>query len=537
MDHVVTTPPARRVPPTRRARLWLVLAAALIAVVALVDVTISGPRVSVRWRADTSPADRAALERRYDLRNGERDEDSVFTWRYELGDRSRANTGALLSDPAVDDTHYIDRDSLTASASDIRVTMRPLPPLPGLPFPFNTTDEFMDPRQLFQIQSGWLFLAGGVILWAARASARRHRRNVTVAMLALVGVLACAFPLSPSLVRMSDAGQHVDSRTAFEDYAGVRQIRFEAHLSYAILGRLDRLFGQTDEAPRRAQITLTRVATAWFVLSAFAIGFLEGWSQVVLRYVALTLLAPSALLYFGWREFGYLSLNVAAFPLIARGVRDGGNRLEVGSVLSGLGAALHGWGLVALAGAWMAALVTPATLATRVGRALRVAAWGTAAYAGWFAVYIIVLKLPITLGHAEAIPWRPLFVDEGFDGRLNVAIFSATGGRDLAMTAWIVGAPLLVVAASLWRQHGDEVRTALGYALPSVILTILVWHTQGLREDMDVVVAIFPAFYALAWVCARDLTRTNVAAALLVSAHLAFWRALLDAQFAVIAVD
>lgn len=534
MDHVVTTPPSRRVALTRRARLWLAVAAVLIAVVALVDVTITGPPVTVRWRAEIRSGDRVALERRYDLRKGEPIEGTASGWRYELGDRSRDNIGALVRDPAVDDTGYIDRDALTAQGRDVRVTIRPLPPLPDFPFPFNATDEFRDPRQLFQIQSGMLLLAGGVILWAACASTRRRRRNVTVATLALVGVMAYGFPLSPSLVRMSDSGQHVDSRLAFQGYAGVLQIRFEAHLTSAILGRLDRFFGQTEEAPRRVQIMLTRVATAWFVLSAFAIGLLEGWSPVILRYLALALLAPSALMYFGWREFGYLSLNVAAFPLIARGVRDGGTRLELGSVLSGLGAALHGWGLVGLAGAWMAALAAPAPIATRVGRALRILAWGTAAYTGWVAVYIIVLKLPLALGHVEAIPWRPWFVDTIFAGRLNPAIFSATGGRDLAMTAWIVGAPLLVVVASLWRQHGDEVRTALGYALPSVAFTIFVWHTQGLRQDMDVVFGIFPAFYALAWVCAHDVTRTKVAAVLLVSAHLAFWRAGLDAQFDVI---
>ena len=162
---------------------------------------------------------------------------------------------------------------------------------------------------------------------------------------------------------------------------------------------------------------------------------------------------------------------------------------------------------------------------------------GTAAYTGWIAVYIIVLKLPIAIGHVEAVPWRPWFVDEVFEGRVNAAIFSATGGRDLFMTAWVVGAPLLVVAGSLWRRYRDEVRTALGYALPSVIFVTLVWHTQGLREDMDVIFGIFPAIYALAWVCAHDPQRTGIAAALLISAHVAFWRIVLDERFASLMVS
>jgi hypothetical protein len=500
----------------------MALGAALLAALALVDVTITGPRVTVRWRPDISAPDRAALERRYDLRSGAPEEGA--TWRYELGDRSRENIGALAADPAVDDTGYIDRNRLTAPDSEVRVAIRP-------PFPFSTDNRFENRWQLFQVQSLWLLLGGGVMLSAARAPAVRRRRAVAVGTLLLVGAMGWAFPIDPSLVRMGDANQSIQSRVDFENYAGVTAVRSEAHLSYAVLGRLDRLFGQNDESPARAQTAFARGATAWFVLFALAIGFVEGWSPLILRYLALVLLAPAALLYFGWREIGYVSLNVAAFPLLARGLRDGSWRLEGGSALIGLGAALHGFALVAFVGALVAALATRARFVDRIGRLLRVAAWGSAAYTGWFAVYVIVLKLPITVGHAEYFPWRPWFADQILEGRVNAAIFSATGARDLSMTMWVVGAPLLVVAASLWRRYGNEVRTAMGYALSSVIFTILLWPVQGLGEEMDLVFTRFPAIYALAWVCAHDSKRTNVAAALLISAHLAFWRIVLDSRF------
>ncbi len=45
--------------------------------------------------------------------------------------------------------------------------------------------------------------------------------------------------------------------------------------------------------------------------------------SLVLRYLGLVLLAPATLLYFGYRELGYLSLNVAAFPLLCTGLKDG----------------------------------------------------------------------------------------------------------------------------------------------------------------------------------------------------------------------
>jgi len=57
------------------------------------------------------------------------------------------------------------------------------------------------------------------------------------------------------------------------------------------------------------------------------------------------------------------------------------------------------------------------------------------------------------------------------------------------------------------------------------------WPFEGVGGGMDLVVAGFPAFYALAWVCAHDSRRTTIAAALLVSAHYAFWRVVLDDRF------
>ena len=511
----------------RSVRLWIGLMGVLFALAALVQVTVTGPRVTIRWQADISDARRTALEGQYGLVKGERFDDIANGWRYELRDWSRNNIGAIVHDPAVDDTGYIDRETLTAESPRHRVSVRHVP----LPFPFSVSEDFRDPWQLFQIQSLCLLLGGGIMLWAARDPSTRRRRNLAAATLLAVAVAAWTLPISPRQVPMGDANEEVQSRWHFEKYAGVDNVRFEAHLSTVIMARLDRLFGATEASPERAQITLARGATAWFVLCALATGFLGSWSAPVLRYLGLALLAPSALLYFGWREVGYLSLNLATFPFLSRGLRDGSWHLEGASALAGLGAALHGWGLVSLLGAWAAALVTPAPLMERVRRVLRIGAWGTAAYTGWVAVYIIVLKLPISTGHAQAIPWRPWFLDTMFDGRINSAIFSVIGARDLFMTAWVVGAPLLVVAASGWRQHRDEVRTALGYALPSVMFAILVFHAQGLHEDMDVVFAIFPGVYALAWVCARDLTRTKIAAALLVSGHLGFWRLVLDGSF------
>ena len=501
----------------RSVRRWgLTLVALLALAAALVDVTIVPPRITVRWRDDLRAADRAVLEERYRLESGQLDEGT--TWRYELLDRSRENVWAVVNDPAVVDTGYIDRPRLEAPEREIQVSFDRARFLIG-----------PAPSQLIQLQSLLLFAAGLTALWGAGAADRRRRRTVAVAVLLAVGVLAYAFPLRQP-IRMGDSETYVRSRESFEEFSGVRQIRFEAHLSHAILGRLDRAFGCTAEAPRQALNTLMRGATAWFVLSALAIGAIERWSAVVLRYLALALLAPSALLYFCYLELGHLSLNVAAFPLIARGLRTGSRQLEAGSVLSGLGAALHGFGLLSLAGAGLAACAVRAQVVDRVRVVLRVTVWGAAAYLGWVAIYLIVLKLPLTPGHAESIPLRPWLMDEVSD-RVNAAIFTATGGRDIFFSVWAVGAPLLVVAATMWRDRREETRAALLYAVPSAIFLVLFWPVQGVGVEMDLVFAAFPAVYALAWVCAHDARRTTIAAFLLVSAHVAFWRIVLGIDF------
>ena len=489
---------------------------------ALVDITVTDPRVHVRWQETIPDGERLRLQERYGLANGV-PADAAGTWRYELRDTGSANVRALLRDPAVADTAYLDRASATPT-EDRSLSVRVRYPL---------SDVLRSPRQLWPLhRSLWLLLAGGALLGAARSPARATRRNVTVAALLIVGAVALAAPHDPAVVTMGGSADHVRSRSAFEDWF-VGRVRFEKHLSQVILWQTYARSGETDAAPARAIGALATAATAWFVVSALVIGRVEGWSPVVVRYLALAIAAPTTLLYFGWREFGYLALSVATFPLLVRGLRSGGLGLEAGSAAAGLGAALHGVGLVSLGGAWLAAAGAAGSHHQRIGRVLRVMAWGTAAYLGWIAIYVIVLNLSISPdpGPSAVNSWRPWSGAEMRLGRVAAAVVSPTGMRDILMSAWIVGVPLLPVALSLRRAWSPEVRAALWYLPPSLLFLVFRWPFEGIGGGMDLVAAGFPALYALAWVCAHDERRAHVAAALLATAHYAFWRAVLDERF------
>jgi hypothetical protein len=510
--------------------LWVAGLVAAAGLVSLVTVTVTGPRVSIRWQPHVTATDRLALERRHDLRNGRQDDpQNAQVWRYELGDRSRDAIAAIVTDPAVADTNYIDRSTYEAGDSTVTVATRLPAILERLPFPFSTDNRFESLWFLVHVQSLCLFLAGGLLLWSARLGPT-GRRTLAAAALVAVAVTAYGLPLRPTLLRMADANMYTASRDNFERSIGRGEVNFENHLTLALLATTYPAFGAGQDAPERTFRAFSRAATAWFIVCALAIGVVERWSPHVVRYLALAMLAPSALLYYGHRDFAYLALNVAAFPLLARGAATGSKRLEAGSALAGLGAAFHGFGLLSLAGAWAATLTARAPILQRFERVLRIAAWGTAAWLGWLAIYMIALDLGVATGHASTGSWRPLFADER-GSRLNVALLSQAGLRDLLVSGWVLGVPLVAVAGSLWKTHRQDVVMTLAYAIPSMLFWVFFWPVQGLAVDTGHVAAAFPAVYACAWLCAREPRHTIIAAAMLASAHLGFWRMVLDTRF------
>lgn len=515
----------------RRRHMWLALAVVLVVGLSLITVKVTGPRVSIRWQATVTPAERLALERHHRLLNGRQDDPrGPSVWRYELGNTSRDAVAEIVRDPSVADTNYIDRKSYAVDESTVTVGTRIPALLASLPFPFSTDNRFDSLSFLFHVQSLFLMAAAAVLLKAARLDDLRRRQRLAVVVLIVAGVLALAVPIRPGLLRMADSGMYTKNRTNFEATIRRGELPFENHLTIALLAKLYPAFGPGADAPERTFRAMTRIASVWFVCCALVIGAVERWSPHVLRYLALALVAPSSLLYFGHRDFAYLSLNAASFPLLARGIADGSRRLEAGSALAGLGTALHGFGLLSIAGAWLATCTTRASVADRAERIARIAAWGAAAWVGWVAIYAIVFGLGVATSHASSGSWRPLFEDM-VGRRINVAVFSAAGVRDILVSGWVVGVPLLAVAASLWTSYRRQAMLTFCFSAPSVLYWIFFWPVQGLGVDTGHVVGAFPAFFALAWLCAREPRQTAIAAGLLASAHLGFWRMVLDTRF------
>jgi hypothetical protein len=96
----------------RGRRAWVLsLACAIVSAACLAAPNLIYPDraalVHVRWGSAVDGDMRRALERRYHLTRPEAREGT--TWAYYIADTSRANIRALVGDPAVEDTHNIDR--------------------------------------------------------------------------------------------------------------------------------------------------------------------------------------------------------------------------------------------------------------------------------------------------------------------------------------------------------------------------------------------------------------------------------------------
>src|SRR5262245_9069106 len=96
-----------------RQTAWRLVASLLVAVLAAGIlsriVPVDPVDVHVRWAPEVADAQRAELERRFRLRDGEQTDSR--TWSYRLADLSTTNVRALVRNQQVEDTAGLDRST------------------------------------------------------------------------------------------------------------------------------------------------------------------------------------------------------------------------------------------------------------------------------------------------------------------------------------------------------------------------------------------------------------------------------------------
>ena len=303
-----------------------------------------------------------------------------------------------------------------------------------------------------------LTLALGALLLVG-ALVKRSVSRAACATVALTAVLTFAVlvPIPVGSLTMGDGTNIVQRRDSFEELVHPeREIRFSSHLAYLLLDRIDVALGSTPTSPLQSYRTLSWLAGAVFALSLVCLAAAEHWSPRVVRYIALAILAPATLMFFGYVEVGYLALSAAAFPFVARDLHKGGDLtpgLLAGSIMFGLGAAMHGVGYLGIAGLYAAVLAADLPIGRRVLLATTLSAVAVGAALIWLWYYIAVLGLSVIPHHAiGGAIWRPVWEAREAESRIIHPLLSTIGARDLLVSGLVAG---LSLVPSSWESAGS----------------------------------------------------------------------------------
>ena len=246
-------------------------------------------------------------------------------------------------------------------------------------------------------------------------------------------------------------------------------------------------------------------------------------------------MAPAALMYFGYLEVGYLSLSAAAFPLVARDLLKGDDLtvgLLAGSILYGLGAAMHGVGYLGIAALCAALLASDLPIGRRFVLATALGAIAIGAALIWLWYYLAVLGFDVIPSHAiGGFIVRPLWQAREAETRILYPLLSMITARDVLLSGLIAGLPLVLVVLFIRKQWAREARLALAFTVPCLIAFVLFWPVQGIAIETDMIVATFPAVFPLLWVCSESVPASIASAGLLALGHWTFWRVVLDDRF------
>ena len=167
------------------------------------------------------------------------------------------------------------------------------------------------------------------------------------------------------------------------------------------------------------------------------------------------------------------------------------------------------------------ALASARGVRTAFSKAGTVFAWAFIAYAIWLPIYLILLGLPIVPGHASGIPFRGIVQPYVAEHRLVEPLLSLKGLRDIGAEALVVGVPVVLIGLVVARRESR--RAVLAAAIVSLAALFLIWPAQGIGQDIDTVLAIFPAFFAGAWLAAARPWAAASGLCTLAIGHAVFW--------------
>jgi hypothetical protein len=396
--------------------------------------------------------------------------------------------------------------------------------------------SFRAPR----IQSAILLSLALIVLRAASAS-RRQRRQVILIALVLAAV---AFFLAPLPKQFGDesimpgGSDTARSRSNFEQRFAVSEgdVHFHSHLGDVAMTALDGVFGRSESSPARAYDALSRLAGLLFLFELAVAAAWHRWSRQICRYVGLALAAPLCLLFFGYWDLGYLCIAVGVVPLLALGrqrISTGGDAATLtAGFLQGLHTALHGFGLLGLAGGALAAFSTRGGILRRIVRAVTFVSAGVALYLGWVFFYIAVGRLSVIW--ERQLGYRPLSEPMVFDHLLANPLLSRIGLAEFGLFGALSGVPILALALVSGRRAA--LVPAVLYALPGLLFQVR-WWPPSAPFNLDLLLAVFPGLFAACWVIASS-RRTSMRALVLLSAlHVLVWMTVGNGLFARINVD
>ena len=363
-----------------------------------------------------------------------------------------------------------------------------------------------------------------VVLRAASAP-RRSRRRVVLCVLVVAAVAFVAVPLPQRFEGhdlMVDGGQTASSRAEFEMHFGPRGVNFHSHLGDVLMRTLHVAFGRSDASPALAYDALSRLAGLLFLLELGVAAAWHRWSRQSCRYVGLVVATPLCLLFFGYRELGYLSMAAGVVPLLALGRSR--SRVEadastlVAGFLQGVHTAIHGFGILGLAGGALAAVSGRGDAIRRLMRVATFTSAAVALYVGWVFLYFVVAGLSVVW--TRQLGYRPVFESIVFDDRVAYPLLSLAGLGEFGAFSALSGVPLLALAVVSSRLAA--LVPAILYALPGLIFLIRWWPVAA-PYNLDLLLSAFPGVFGACWVVSSSDRKSMTALLVLAVMHLLLW--------------